>query len=411
MVIRVRDLINEEGNKLRGIVRHGQEAIEVKRAQVILASAQGFSPPKISQIALMSEDYIRELIRAFNEHGMAMLKPKWGPGRPSKFTDEQRKALVELATSRPRELDLPYAEWSLSRLREEAIKRGVVPSISEEWLRVILHEADVSHQSIRTWKQSTDPQFEKKKRLIEWLTDQKHNPPIVLSVDEIGPIQLIPHGGGGWFPRGLPGRIPAEYSKKYGTTYYFLGLNVFHQELWGRVYRTKHSVNWLEFLQGLRSVSHGPMGVHHSGQREHALDRGGAPVGVCPPHRVGAEPHEGELAQPRGVPRRRHSAIGASRTTVHDGGGGGSGARCGGDLSQHGAEGEREDVPGYGQGRSSEESEGPGVEAGFLTREIVHGRATRIHHRPPAGDRSPPPGQPAGPSPAGTVVPRSSGDG
>jgi transposase len=217
---------------------------------VILASAQGFSPPKISQIALMSEDYIRELIRAFNEHGMAMLKPKWGPGRPSKFTDEQRKALVELATSRPRELDLPYAEWSLSRLREEAIKRGVVPSISEEWLRVILHESDVSHQSIRTWKQSTDPQFEKKKRLIEWLTDQKHNPPIVLSADEIGPIQLIPHGGGGWFPRGLPGRIPAEYSKKYGTTYYFLGLNVFHQELWGRVYRTKHSVNWLGSFRG-----------------------------------------------------------------------------------------------------------------------------------------------------------------
>ena len=254
MVIRVRDLINEEGNKLRGIVRHGQEAIEVKRAQVILASAQGFSPPKISQIALMSEDYIRELIRAFNEHGMAMLKPKWGPGRPSKFTDEQRKALVELATSRPKELDLPCAEWSLSRLREEAIKRGVVPSISEEWLRVILHEADVSHQSIRTWKQSTDPEFDKKKRLIEWLTDQKHNPPIVLSADEIGPIQLIPHGGDGWFPEGRPGRIPAEYSKKYGTTYYFLGLNVFHQELWGRVYRTKHSVNWLEFLQGLRSA-------------------------------------------------------------------------------------------------------------------------------------------------------------
>jgi transposase len=253
MVIRVRDLSPEEGEKLRRIVRHGQDAIEFKRAQVILASAQGFTPPKIALVALMSEDYIRELIRAFNESGLAMLKPKWGPGRPSRFTDEHRKGLVALATSRPKDLGLPYAEWSLGRLREEAIKREIVETISEEWLRVILHEAEVSHQSIRTWKQSTDPEFEKKKQRIEWLTDQSHNPPIVLSADEIGPIQLIPHGGEGWFPKARPGRIPAEYSRKYGTTYYFLGLNVFHQRLRGRVYRTKHSVNWLEFLKDLRS--------------------------------------------------------------------------------------------------------------------------------------------------------------
>ncbi|HEV2316926.1 MAG TPA: IS630 family transposase [Thermoplasmata archaeon] len=253
MVIRVRELTNEEGNKLRRIVRHGQDAIEVKRAQVILASAQGASPPKIALIALMSEVYIRELIHAFNEHGFAMLKPKWGPGRPPKFTDEQRRALVDLATSRPRELDLPYAEWSLSRLREQAIARGIVPSISEEWLRVILHESEVSHQSIRTWKESEDPEFAKKKRRIEWLVGQPHNPPIVLSADEIGPIQLIPQRGEGWFPEGKPETIPAEYAKECGTTYYFLGLNVYHQRLSGRVYRTKHSVNWLEFLQELRA--------------------------------------------------------------------------------------------------------------------------------------------------------------
>jgi transposase len=132
MVIRVRDLNPEDGEKLRRIVRHGQDAIEVKSAKVLFASAWGFSPPKISQVAVKSVDYIRELIRAFNELGIAMLKPEWGPGRPPKFTDEQRKVFVELATSQPKELDLPYDEWSLSRLPEEAIKRGVVSSISEE---------------------------------------------------------------------------------------------------------------------------------------------------------------------------------------------------------------------------------------------------------------------------------------
>ncbi len=253
MVVRVREITDEEGNKLRRIVRHHQSAVEVKRAQVILASAQGFTPPKIAVIALMSEDYVRTLIKAFNEHGFKMLEPKWGPGRPSRFTEDQRKALVDLALSRPKDLALPYTQWSLSRLREEAMKRGVVDSISEEWLRVILLESEVSHQSLRTWKESPDPEREVKKAYIEKLTRMPHNPPVVLSGDEIGPIQLIPQGGSGWFPRERPERIPAEYHKEFGTTYYFLMLNVYHQQLSGQVGPTKHAVRWLEFLKEERA--------------------------------------------------------------------------------------------------------------------------------------------------------------
>lgn len=253
VVVRVRDISNEEGNKLRKIVRHGRDTIEVKRAQVIMASAQGFTAPKIGQIVLIDESYIREIIHAFNEHGLDVIKPKWGPGAPRKFTDEQRQRLVELATSRPRDLDMPFQEWSLSSLRKAAMDRGIVESISEEWLRVILQEAEVSHQSIRTWKESKDPAFEAKKRRIERLTRKKHNPPIVLSADEIGPIQLIPHGGKGWFPETLPGRIPAEYHKENGTAYYMLMLNVYHQQLAGHAYRTKPAVNWLDFIAGERA--------------------------------------------------------------------------------------------------------------------------------------------------------------
>ena len=81
-MLRVREISNEEGNKLRRIVRHGREPIGMKRAQVVLASAQSFTPPKIALIAGMSEEYVRDLIHFFNEHGFALLKPRWGPGRP-----------------------------------------------------------------------------------------------------------------------------------------------------------------------------------------------------------------------------------------------------------------------------------------------------------------------------------------
>ncbi|MCI4327842.1 MAG: transposase [Thermoplasmata archaeon] len=128
-----------------------------------------------------------------------------------------------------------------------------MPSISEEWLRVILLEDDVSHQTIRTWKVSPDPLFEEKKQSIDQLTRKWYNPPIVISIDEIGPIQLLPHGAEGKFPKQWPARIPAEYERKFGTVNYFLTLNVFHQQLHRRVYRSKHSANWPEYLEEVRA--------------------------------------------------------------------------------------------------------------------------------------------------------------
>ncbi len=249
MVISVRPITNEEGNKLLRIVRHGREPVEVRRAQVILASAQGFTPPKISRIVMMSEGYIRELIHLFNDSGMAMLKPSWKPGGNYKFTEEQKERLVALATSRPKDLGLPFSQWSLSRLREAAMKQGIVDSICIEWLRVILDEASVSHQSIKTWKESKDPEFEEKRKRIEELTTQQHNPPVVLSMDEIGPISLKPHGGKGWFQEKEPGRIPATYKRLKGIRYEYMCVNVFHEQL--SVWQQKHKggVPWLEFLK------------------------------------------------------------------------------------------------------------------------------------------------------------------
>ncbi|MGI0084387.1 MAG: hypothetical protein ACREBQ_04820 [Nitrososphaerales archaeon] len=63
MVIHVRPITNEEGNRLSSIVRHGKDPIEMRRAQVILASAQGFTPPKIGNIVLMTPGYVRTLIQ------------------------------------------------------------------------------------------------------------------------------------------------------------------------------------------------------------------------------------------------------------------------------------------------------------------------------------------------------------
>lgn len=253
MVIHVRPITNDEGNKLASIVRHGNDRIEMRRAQVILASAQGFTPTKIGTIVLMTPGYVRTLIHSFDLHGFKMLKPDWKPGGNRKFTEEEKHELVSLATSRPPDLGLPFQQWSLRRLKKEAERRRIVNSISKEWLRIILDESEISFQSVRTWKESKDPQFEKKKRRIDRLTRKKHNPPVVLSLDEMGPFSLIPHGGRGWFPRNNPGRIPANYCKNEGTRFEYVCLNVYHQILSVKQYEHKGGVPWLEFLKGERS--------------------------------------------------------------------------------------------------------------------------------------------------------------
>ncbi len=253
MVLHVRTITNAEGNKLRQIVRHGKDPIEMRRAQAVLASAQGFAPPRIGEIVLMSQDYVRSLIKSFNEEGFEMLKPHWKPGGNRKFTPEQKAKLVSLATSQPKNLRLPFQEWSLRRLKSEAEKRGIVDSISKEWLRIILDENEISFQSVRTWKESKDPEFEKKKERIERLTRKKHNPPVVLSLDEMGPFSLIPHSGRGWFPKTDPGRIPANYHKNEGVRYEYVSLNVYHQILSIKQYENKGGNPWLEFLKGERS--------------------------------------------------------------------------------------------------------------------------------------------------------------
>jgi transposase len=253
MVRRVRPISNEEGQKLARICRHPTDAYELHRAMVILQSAQGFTPPYIAQMVGYSPDWVRTLIREFNLHGFKMLKPNWKAGGNCKFTQEQKDELVALATSRPRDLGLPFSQWSLARLRDEARRQRIIDSISLEWLRIVLDEADMSHQSIKTWKQSSDPQFEEKRKRIDRLTHKKHNPPVVLSMDEIGPITLTPHGRRGWFRAGHPARIPSTYHRFGGTRYLYLTENVYHKELSGRFYRHKGGALWLDYLERERS--------------------------------------------------------------------------------------------------------------------------------------------------------------
>ncbi|WP_232330634.1 helix-turn-helix domain-containing protein [Nocardia fusca] len=75
----VRPVTPEEGRKLARIAKTSKVPVRMRRAIVVMASAQRQPVPLIAKLMQVSEDYVREVIHAFNEKGFAALDPKWTP--------------------------------------------------------------------------------------------------------------------------------------------------------------------------------------------------------------------------------------------------------------------------------------------------------------------------------------------
>jgi transposase len=161
--VALREISNEEGNRLLRIIRRGSgSVVSWRRAQIVLLAAQGMSPVRISEVVFTDPDTVRELIHNFNRDGFDALYPRYRGGRPQTFTLPQRQQIKKIALSVPSDLGQPFATWSLAKLADYLVAEGVVTDISHEGLRTLLHEEGVRFQALRTWKRSNDPDFERK---------------------------------------------------------------------------------------------------------------------------------------------------------------------------------------------------------------------------------------------------------
>ena len=162
--VQVRAFKPYEGQKLVRWLRQGKDAIAVRRAEIALRSSQGDTANQIAQGLYFSADYVRKVIHRFNDEGLESLKARYGNGgRPKTVQPEHESQLVELALTPPNLTGQPFTHWSLEKLRDVALGRRLIPKISIETVRRILNDYHISLQRTKTWKQSTDPQFEVKK--------------------------------------------------------------------------------------------------------------------------------------------------------------------------------------------------------------------------------------------------------
>jgi len=162
MSLYVRSLTAEEGAELNNIARNGSDVKFARRAQVILSSDAGIKVKQIAQVMGYSDLQVRRIIHCFNKRGVDGIRPRYRGGRPPIFSEQQRRVVVELAESRPKDWGYPLSCWSLSQLQLVLIKKKKIPYISRPTIRTILREAGLTYQRTKTWKQSNDPQFDKK---------------------------------------------------------------------------------------------------------------------------------------------------------------------------------------------------------------------------------------------------------
>jgi putative transposase len=130
------ELTTEARQELSALSRaHSTPQKLAERAQIVLLAADGLSVSETAQqlgiwrkTASMWRKRWREADATKSTAGRLSDAPRCGA--PGKFTPEQVCAIIALACEAPDDSDLPISQWSQSEVARQAVKRGIVASIS-----------------------------------------------------------------------------------------------------------------------------------------------------------------------------------------------------------------------------------------------------------------------------------------
>jgi len=257
-----RRLRPHEGRKLHQLKRQLSNAVNSRRARVILLSRGGLCNRGIAQRVGLSPQWVRRVIHRFNEAGIDGITwyPYFGSGgTPRRFTADVVEEIGEVALS-PQLIGMSV--WSLAKLRDYLVEQKIIEWISLEWLWRILRRCRIRWRHTKTWKESNDPAFRPKYRRIRRLYD--HPPPggVRLCVDEFGPLNLLPRHGRHYARTGHVDRRRATYRRTAGVRYFMGVYDLDRDTLTGYFVNKKNRRTFLGFLRWIRSrYRHGTLHI------------------------------------------------------------------------------------------------------------------------------------------------------
>jgi transposase len=159
MTLRVRAVSDEEREELGRMARSRTGAAGlVRRAQIVLHALEGLKVPEISARMDLCGATVRHWLKRFNAHGREGLEEDVRSGRPPTYSAEQRSAVITTALTRPADLGLPFASWTLDRLVAYLSEQGIAMRRSR--ISEIFIQEGLRWRHEETWfGERVDPDF------------------------------------------------------------------------------------------------------------------------------------------------------------------------------------------------------------------------------------------------------------
>ncbi len=175
MTLGVRVLSEEEREALGRIARSRTVgAGQVRRAQIVLHALEGLKAPEISARMDLCGATVRHWLKRFNARGLQGLEEDVRSGRPPTYSAEQRSAVITAALTRPADLGLPFACWTLDRLVVYLSQQGIAMRRSR--ISEIFIQEGLKWRHEETWFGArVDPDFARKRGRSSSSTPQ-HRP-------------------------------------------------------------------------------------------------------------------------------------------------------------------------------------------------------------------------------------------
>ena len=227
----------------------------VQRACIVLAAAAGDSNASIARDVGLHVDTVRIWRARFAGEGLKGLADRPRSGRPPVFAAAVRAEIKALACSLPAEHRLPLSRWSCQDLAEEAVVRGLTPTVSGSTVRRWLASDAIKPWQHRSWIFPRDPDFKAKAERVLDLYDRRWEgrrlrpDEYVLSADEKSQLQALrrrhddlPPG-----PERVR-RVEFEYVRG-GTLAYLAALDVHHATVIGRCAPTTGIVPFADLVE------------------------------------------------------------------------------------------------------------------------------------------------------------------
>jgi transposase len=162
----VRELSDAERRTLHAGLR-SREAFTLRRAQILLASADGQRPARIAAQVGCSVGTVHNTIHAFGTEGTDCLgEKKRGPKDAQPVLDEAKAdPLRGILHQSPRRFGKARSTWTLDLLADVAFEQDLTPRrLSHEAVRQAVKRLGHGWKRAKTWITSPDPAYARKKK-------------------------------------------------------------------------------------------------------------------------------------------------------------------------------------------------------------------------------------------------------